>query len=267
MSVVINQTLVASPAIVPLNHARIAWDHITATASATSEAVGYPASNVTSAETYKLWKPTALPATLTLFLGGPTAVNYIGLAAHELAGFTVTAEVQIDSVWLPVASAIPENNRPILFLFPTKTAPFVRISISGTGNGTVSIPRVGVMCAGVTLDMQRPIYSGHEPQAMALTDIVTTTQAERGQFLGRTLIRAGTATTYEWQYLTADWVRQNIEPLFNHLQTQPLFIAWNPQAHPDEVFYSWANGQPRAVNAGGRNFMTVTIPLQGLGNE
>lgn len=248
----------------PLTHARIGYNTITRSpVTVSTEAVGFEGANLENGLTYGHWMPTTLPATARWDAIVPTACNYVGIAAHTLGEFDNLVEVQHssdNSVWTTAISGIVQSNAPTLFLFRTVTARYWRIQISG-GTG---IPAIGVIYIGKVLEMQRPIFQGHSPITMSRETTIKPNRSEGGQFLGRSIIRTGVSSQYQFQNLTDDWVRSNFDPFIISARKYPFFIAWRPETYP-EVAYGWENGDIVPTNSGPRNLMSVSFNVQGLG--
>lgn len=68
----------------PMTHARILWDRLTGTVSATSEVEGFEAELADTVETNSWWKPSSINSSWRLEFGGPALVDAIGVAAHNL---------------------------------------------------------------------------------------------------------------------------------------------------------------------------------------
>jgi hypothetical protein len=266
MSVVISRDLVLGTVDLdyPLTHARWGYRHITGTVSASSESAGSPASAASNPLTYTFWQPQSVTATWEIDAGTAQSVNYCGIAAHTLGDNGNTAEAQYwdGGSWVTLLDTNPGDNSPVMMLFETVSASRYRVRITG---GTV--PRLGVIWFGTTLDMQRPIYGGHTPITLARRTVYKNNVSERGQWLGRSIVRGGSATDFQWQHLTAEWYRANFDPLVEHLRTEPAFIAWRPLSYPNEVGYVWTNDDIAPSNMGIRDLMSVSVSVEGLGVE
>lgn len=246
--------------------ARIAWDkEEPLTTQASSEV--FPAYRKESANnelTYSAWKPlTGDDEFWGVIFQEAKTINYCGIAAHTLADVGASVKVQyFDEGWIDIAGAevLPTDNRPILFLFEDILDSSFRILISG-GN---EAPRIGVIQFGRTLTMQRGIYGGHTPITLSRDTVVRPNVSEAGQWLGRSIVRAGSSTEFSWQHLTAPWYRQNFEPFVEHARTKPFFIAWRPSQYPDEVGYVWTEQDIKPSNMGIINFMDVSMTVRGL---
>jgi hypothetical protein len=149
-----------------------------------------------------------------------------------------------------------------MFLFEQVFASKFRVQLYGA-----TAPQIGVIFIGKTLDMQRAIYGGHSPITLSRDTINRPSMSERGQWLGTSIIRTGFSTSFAWEHLTADWYREFFDPFVEHARSKPYFIAWRPSTFPAEVGYVHSSGDIKPANMGIRDFMSVTVNTEGLGNE
>lgn len=265
MPVVISDKIaVTASASYPLTNSRIGWQKITGTLTASTEAAGFPASAAQNELTYSYWKPTALPATWALDAGAGVDVDYFGIAAHTLGTdqATIYAEYWNGSAWIEIDSVLPGDDRPIMFIFATITASQFRIRLTGT-----TAPRIGVIYIGKLLEMQRPITDSHSPINLSPVTETRGTISETGQWLGRSVVRKGSATSWRWNFLNNDWYRANFQPFADSAPTKPFFIAWNPDFAPGDVGYVWLReGEDiRPSYQGIADYLSVGFNGEGLG--
>lgn len=258
----ISDALVLSPSSgePPLTHARIGYQNITygKTPTASSAASGYPAIAATYPTTYEYWRPTAVPATWTIDNTSPVECDYMGVVG-DIVGCNVKVQSSADGVtWTTRMEAVAAY-RVAMLLFPSVTARYWRAVFDGV------VPRVAVIYIGKALAMQRAIYQGHSPLNLSRTVELTNNISEGGQYIGRSVVRTGVQTTAEWAHLKADWYREDFDPFVKAAETKPFFFAWRPQTFPKEVGYMWTTGDIAPVNSGPRDFMSVSLPMTGIG--
>lgn len=245
-----------------LNHCRIGWQSLAygLTPTASTSATGKPAIAATYPTTFEYWQPTALPATWSLDLGASRAVDYVGLVG-EFNGSTVDVQSSTDgTTWTTQLSMTPAD-RVNVGLFSEASARYWRIYITG------NLPSIAVVYLGRALAMQRRIYQGHSPLVLSRTTEISNNVSDGGQFLGRSIIRKGAATSFGWQHLKADWYRSNFDPFVMAARTMPFFIAWRPEQYHGEVGFVWTGDDIKPGNTGPRDFMSVDMTVQGLINE
>ena len=262
MSVTISPSLYITAPAVSLSNARIGWKKLTGTITASSSAGGFPASDADHEMTYNAWKPVTLPATWELDCTTSKSANYIGLAAHTLgdSATTVYAEYWSGSAWVEIDSQLPGDNSPIMFLFETELRTKYRIRLTGA-----TVPKIGVIYIGETLDMQRGLSGGNPHITLSRVTRITNSSSETGQFLGRTTIPMGSTAAWSWSALEPDWYRANFDPFVVHARSKPYFIAWRPLEYPTEIGYCWTAEDIRPTNMGVRDYLSVSLNGEGLG--
>lgn len=251
----------------PLTQARICYDTITrdGSLSASGEQVGFEADAAVNSLTYESWKPDALPATWRIDAGSAVDVDYVAIASHTLGTDGATVKVQRsdnDADWTDVtdATVTPTDDSPILFLFTSESHRYWRIHVSGS-----TVPTIGVVYIGEELAMTRPIYGGHSPLDMSRNTVVRPMKSERGQFLGRSIVRTGFSTGYSWTNLDPTFYRNEFDPFVESARSYPFFIAWRPSGFLNDVGYVWTTSDIKPTNSGVRGFMQVSIDVEGLG--
>lgn len=246
----------------PLSRARIGYRTITrdATVTATSEAPGFPASAVRHPLTYERWAPTVAPAALTIDAGAPVAADYVGIAAHTIGttGAAVTVSYSTDgTAWTDVLQTQPANDNAIMALFEPVLARYWRIRID-------RVAEIGVIYIERALTVQRSMYGGHSPGTLSRQTEIEPSRSVTGQFLGRSIVRQGFATSYQWSNLTAAWYRANFDPFVESALRYPFFIAWRPDRFPNEVLYAWCNDDIEPTNMGVRDLMQVSFNVEAV---
>lgn len=251
----------------PLTHARIAHDNnwlSGGTVTASSTATGFFADGPTNGLTYEQWKPSAMPATWEYDHGSAAQCDYCVIGAHTMGTNGNTLQVQYWNgvSWTGViASTAITTDEPIMAIFGPQTRQRWRISIS---NGTA--PTIGVIKFGKALQMERPIYGGHAPIPMARQTIMRSNNSESGEFLGRAKQRLYLSTSYDWQNLTAAWVRVNWPSFQKAIEDSPFFIAWRPATFGD-VALAQTDQVPIPQNMGVRDLMSVSLSVRARGYD
>lgn len=247
----------------PLNHARIGYQTLTrgAVVTASSEVAGWPASATANPMTYERWRPTAVPAWVSYDAGAAVEVDYLGIASHNLGSSGATIVLQYSangSSWSTVETVEVADDRTIMLLFAPVTARYWRLRVLD------AVATVGVVYLGRVLEMQRGLYGGHSPGTLSRQTDIMPNRSEGGQFLGRSIIREGYATSYEWDNLTAAWYRKWFDPFVKSARKYPFFIAWYPLKFPDEVLYAWCTDDIRPRNQGQRDLMAVGFAVEAI---
>jgi len=249
----------------PLTHARILHSGLWATGgtiSATSTDSDYFVDGPSTSLTYEKWRPTGASASWTQNGFPSQTVDCICIGAHTLgsAGSSVTVQTWSGSSWLTKGTVSPADDSDLFFIFEPVTTTGIRVTI-----GT-SIAEIGVIKGGEALQMQRPLYGGHTPLALARQTIMRSNMSATGEFLGRTKQRTMFQTSFAWSHLTAGWVRSNWPTLQRGIETEPFFIAWRPETF-SEAALCYIEETPIPENQGMRDFMSVSMNVTGYGYD
>lgn len=252
---------------IPLTHSRIGYDTftLTGTATASSSQTDFPADAPLNSLTYEYWRPNTMPATWTLDAGSSKTANYFGIASHSLGSSgcsIVIASSPDNSTWTTIDSLTPTDDSPIMFLFANRTARYWRISISGG-----SAPSIGVVYVGSVLEMMRPCFAGLSPINLSRITTIRPNKSEGGQWLGRSIIRNGSAMSVQYNNLGGQWYRTYFDPFVESARSAPFFYAWRPLDYPDAVGYVWTEKDIAPKNSTNRDLMTVTFAMTGLSIE
>lgn len=245
----------------PLNHARILWDMIEGTVTADGSDGDLAANDYT----FQRWAPGAGSQSWTIQTAADADVDCVFIAAHNLSGLTVTIATSATTggAFTTRATINPTDNTTIAALFNNSGTAYtvrrVRVTVSD-GDGV----RVGIIRAGVALQMTQPIYGGHGPLGLNRVTEAQQQISETGQWLGRMEKRRALSTTYEWEHLEAAWYRSTFEPFARTLPLKPFGIVGNPSKMTDDVGWCWTDQDVRPANMGIADFMDVSLPVTGF---
>jgi hypothetical protein len=234
--------------------------------SATTQAAGFPASNLANPSTNLRWQGQASGADqfVTLALNTNEQVDYLGIARHNLASAQIPVSIEAlnaSSVWVPLAGpVILPNDGPVLFRFTPQGITSIRVRMQ-PGNAA---PTAAVIYAGKLLVLMRRIYVGHTPINFGRRAKVTNARSESGNFLGRIVLSEMTETSVQLQDLTPGWFRSEIDPFVKASKEQPFFFAWRPGDYPFEVGYCWMTNDPRPSNQRANGMMQMSFEMAGI---
>lgn len=245
----------------PLNHARILYAPLYGTITADGTNGSYAANNYTS----QRW--TLAPGTnnWTLLTSSDASLDCLFIAAHNLSGKTVTISTSDTPSGTHVTRAIvsPTDNTTIGVIFNATTgyAHVVReIRVSVNDGTDVAI---GIIKAGLALQMPIPIYGGHRPLNLNRVTEAQQQFSETGQWLGRIEKRRAVTTTYDWEYLKSTWYDTNFEPFAKTLPLNPFCIAGNPSKIGSDVGFVWTDRDLDPQNMGIKTFRSVSLSVTG----
>ena len=195
----------------------------------------------------------------TSLLDDLTILNRAATAAEIKAWYDSGETMDLATAGLPSHA----DDRPIMTLVEATTSRNFRVRIVGQ-----TTPVLGVIYIGEALEMERPFYGGHAPVNLSRITVTRPNVSERGQFLGRSIVRSGASGAWAWNNLTAAWVRRYLDPFLESARALPFFVLWRPVTFPGESAYCWTlQDPPPPVNSGSKDRMSFTLDAEGLGNE
>lgn len=247
-----------------LNRARILWNPITGTVSGDGETPELAANDFP----FQRWSFDAYPAEWTIETASDADVDTLFIAAHNLGSVgttvTVATSATVDGSFTTRAVVTPTDNGTIAVMFNNSGAPYVVRRVRLTVSDGAGLATVGVIRAGVALQMQRPFFGGHQPVLLNEDIDVRDNTSETGQWLGRIVQRRAYITTMRWSHLRADWVRQTFEPFRRVAIQRPFGVIENPIRMPEGVVWAWTDSIPQPTNMGVRDYMEASLPIRGL---
>lgn len=248
----------------PLSHARILWQPITGTVTADGTGGALAANDFTA----QRWDCGTLPANWTLVTAANASVDTVFIAAHNLGSTGSTVIVQtaatVGGAFTTRATIVPTDNSAIAVMINSAGVPYVIREIRVQITGASPDAQIGIIRAGVALQMQQPVFGGVRP--IGLTRMVETrhSMSETGQWIGRTIQRQASSTEMNWTHLRAAWYRTNFAPFALALPQTPFGLIQNPALMPESVAWVWTDQVPSPANMGVRDFMEVSLPVTGL---
>lgn len=239
-----------------LSNARIGYNNLlAATTTAAAQVMLIP-------NTYERYKPGAGAKTVKYQLSQLSAVDFVGIAAHNAGSEGVSITVQYASTIGGALTTIDtinfSDNSANMLLFTEVQAAEIALVFTSTAN-----LELGVIYAGKALEMQRPMYGGLSPIDLSGVTEYQSVDSDTGQFLGRTITRKGLESSFSWKHLADDWVRSDFMPFVESARKLPFFIKWRPDYYDSSVFgRSTADIKP-ANMGGGHRLMSVSFNMRG----
>ena len=209
--------------------------------------------------TYERYKPSSGVNISKYQMSANADINFVGIAAHTLSGETVTISyaTTVSGTSIELAVITPTDNEPIMITFDDTDAREIIISINTTAGA-----EIGVVYAGLALEMPRSIYGGHAPITLQARTEYQSNMSESGQFLGRNIVRQGLQTNYNWTYLDPAFIRGEFSTFVQSARRYPFFIKWRPDKF-DEVAFGYTTRDVRITNMGGAHgLMSAQMTLK-----
>ena len=215
--------------------------------------------------TYERYKPTSGSKTIKFQLTASATVDFVGIAAHN-AGTHDSGTSIIIKYAATVGGALTtidvmefdEENNAKMINFDPVTAAEIAITFTTSTAGL----ELGVVYAGEALEMERPIYGGHNPIDLSAETDYQNTRSESGNFLGRTVIRRGAETSYQFKHLSDEWIRQSFKPFMKSAIKHPFFIKWRPDLYQATAFGFTTKDIKPSNMGGGSRLMQVSFNIQ-----
>lgn len=234
-------------------------DDVTITSN--GDATGFPARAVTTPMTYERWLGTDSKPEIEFDLQSQYDVDYVGIGAHTLNDGNITAAIYSSANgtdWTQRGIVTSSTPSAVMLLMAEVTARYWRITLSDPAE-------IGVVYIGKVMYMPVQMYGGHTPITLSRQTEIMPNKSVKGQFLGRSIVRQGYATSYSWKNIPAAWYRARFEQFVKHATKYPFFIAWNPIKFTDEVAYAWTKDDIAPVNMGVRDLMSVSFSVEAVG--
>lgn len=209
------------------------------TLSGTAE-TGFPLGNAVSGATWDYWRtPSTAAASIEAVLSSQSSADCLFIDAHNMA--TVGAEFRLrvstdGGATFPTTIidwTAPDDNSPIMVLFPTATGDVWQLS---QRNGPASI---GVVMLGEKLAFE---YGIEDPVSFRHGERIEIMGGDTlgGQFVGQQIRRKGGNTSFNFPWLTRDWVNNQMAEFEAHYnEGLPFGFALRPSYDADELAYCW----------------------------
>ena len=242
-----------------LKNARIGYKNLLV-ASTTAEAQKMLIPN-----TFERYRPTAGAKTIKFQLSTSAEIDFIGIAAHNAAtqdgGVDILLQyaTTIGGALTAIDNVQLSTNGAFMLLIDPVTVAEIAITFNAATLGL----ELGVIYAGKSLEMQRSIYGGNSPIDLNAKTEYQSTMSDSGQFLGRSIVRQGVKTSFSWQHLKDDWVRNTFMPFVNSAKTTPFFMMWKPELYDQAVFGYTTDDVKLSNMGGGHKLMTASFNMTG----
>lgn len=202
--------------------------------ASTTAAGNFAAANVADMRPYTWWKPTALPATLTVDCAGAKAADSALIYGHDLhtQGASIEIRASTDNFSASdvlIDSLTPASDDPFLLEFASASYRYWRLKITGT-----TMPSLAIVVIGAALVMPKYLSSGYDP--IGRTMIGQTNNNENGQPLGKIIDFEQRKQTPQFANVSWSWLRTTWQPAWNsNLRASPFIFAWDSVNYPAEL--------------------------------
>lgn len=247
------------------NNPRIGWHSVVSEGNLTASAsdTQWRVENLLNQATHSFWQGTSLGTHRIIVQTAGDRVNYMGVAAHNLRGSTVTPQWSTNgSVWQDLDSPVVlPDNVPYMHEFPDVSVAYVALRIQPF----YEVPALAVFNVGRILRMPRRLYVGHSVLTYNRDTEVSTGRSESGQFLGRVKRSQQLTSSLSFPNLTPEFFRDSVDPFIQDAETRAFFWAWRPGSYPLETALAWTRGDARVNNARVNGMVEVSLDIAGMG--
>jgi hypothetical protein len=206
-----------------------------ATPVASTTATGYSVLNLRDFRPYTWWKPTALPATVTVDCGSAKSVDYWAVYGHDLytQGATIELRASTDNFSASnvlVDTLTPASNDAFARYVTSVSYRYWRLRITGT-----TMPSLAIAALGEVLDVPSYMIEGFDPIGRKVIGV--SNRSMDGHPLGRTVKYEQWEESLKFQLLSWSWLRASFEAAWDaHLRDDPFLFVWDPSGHADEIY-------------------------------
>ncbi len=229
---------------------------------ASTTAAGFDVLNLRDFRPYTWWKPTAMPATVTVDCGSAKAADYAVVHGHDLftQGATIEVRASTDNFVgsnVLVATKTPTSDDPFLLQFASVAYRYWRFNLTGA-----SAPALAIAAVGSALELPKRLKIGFDPLGRVVQG--QENRSVEGHPLGAVIYHEEWSEQIALRNVTWTWLRATFLPAWRaHLKHNPFVFAWDPTDHADEIKLVRTKGQFRApTNAG--TFADLTFDVSGV---
>jgi len=218
------------------------------TLTASTTATDYAAANLTDLRPYSFWKPTALPATVTVDCAIALKADYAAICGHDLHTRNCAIEIRASTDNFSASDVliirrVPESDAPLVLAFDSAEYRYWRIRIEGS-----EAPTLAIALIGAAFPIPRQHQLGFDPTARSARS--QTNRSVSGYPLGKVTTFEEWAQSVSIDIVTWAWIRDSWIPAWKEwLRDEPFLYAWDSTDHPAEVYLVTA----------GPDFKTPTI--------
>lgn len=224
---ILRHNLVSGAALVSAELPRIGYKNLfrEGVVNASSQDSDHPKELAYDGFTYDAWRSTGAASEWIQTQVTSQNSDYMAIAAHTLAGCTVTPQRSSDgSSWTDLESAyVVPDNRPIVWEYTSVAATYKRLLIANAP-GVVSI---GAIHCGLKTSMLKGLSVGFEPPDLNERVTYGSARSEGGQSLGRNIVRRGVQASVPTNPVTFTWAREDWLSFIESARQYAVFFWWS----------------------------------------
>lgn len=206
----------------------------TATVVASSDSANAP--NLWDNLLTDFWSPSAGAQTLTIDHGSAKAIDYLGIAGHNLG--TDSASVVIawsddDISYTTITTLNPADDLVIFSQFTSVSHRYTKITVTGTA---AKIARINI---GATDDLSGTLQAPFiEPKHSGMYNFRTST-TEGGLPAGRSVKNIAYEFQMQFRNVLPSWVESSWPAIYEAIRNDAFFLLWNVENNPNDPVFAW----------------------------
>ncbi len=208
------------------------------TLSYSSQAVWFEAANIIEYTTFNAWKPTSVPATVSVDLGSAISADCVGISAHNMgtSGASYNVRYSTDGVtWSNAFTADAAlSDEDVMVVFAPVSARYWQIRIVD------AVASIGYVAIGPRLVFPCSPLSGHRPLHHARDYVQMVSSSVNGQMLGNRINSVSAQTSIDFGLLERDFAENDMLPFeYHYNQGRGFFYCGSPSVTPKDFGYCW----------------------------
>ena len=241
---------------------KVLWEsYLTVLNTTTSEFYGqFGIEGALNTLTYEFWRFDEDTAVVDIEYSG--TVNAFGIVIDNLAGANVTLAYSINGVtYTDFHTQEFIEDGAVFFTFADQWANYFRITID---KAVASQAIVRNMMLGEYLEFERCLMKSYAPASYNRKTSFELNQSGTGEFLGRSSIRKGYETSYDFSMITSTWGRNQFQEFVENSITKAYYMTWNDELYPYEGIYGWTDEDIPLSYTGDESLMAANWSMRGI---
>lgn len=229
---------------------------------ASTTAAGFSVLNLRDSRPFTWWKPTAMPATVTVDCGAAKAVDSLAVYGHDLGTRAATIELRgstdnFGASDVLVDTFAPADDLPFIRQFASVSYRYWRLRFTGA-----AAPSLAIAAPGVALELPRRMQRGFDPIGRVAKG--QSNRSAGGHPLGRVTQYEEWSESLNFRNVSQTWLRDTFLPAWKaHLRDKPVVLAWDPVDHATELYLVTIKDKFSAAHGNGL-FTDLRLDVMGV---
>lgn len=254
--------------VLGLRKPRVAWNNLAAiadgdgvTITCDHEAAGFEHQFALDWLDFTYWMPGMTGESRIEFeFDEPRAVNAFAFYGHNLGTVGATAKLQYydDDLadWVDAFSSTPNGTEAV---YKWQAAVLEKVKWSILIDTPSAEAFLGVVFFGEDFALEHGLWDGFTPPDLARETEVTNATSERGNWLGRQLLRTGSGMSIDPKWMSSSFARATWLPFIRHAELRPWFLLWNPTDYPAVAAFCLTDAAMGKVSYVRRDYMQTVF--------